>query len=388
MTSASVRAQKATSAPSSAKQFTRPGRSPWCRPSPAPADPAAADPSRSSSRTRLRPRSLWCGLMATHEIRIDRSLPLAAEPHTGHNRWHPDIPPALRCEPGDEVVLETRDTFDGAFDRRLRLAKDGRGGRLRPGPSAHRAGARGRGGAGRPPGGRDPRGDPRAVRVHRPGPGVRVPPARLPRRRTWSGGSWPTGGRRPTTFPASASPARRSWASSASPRPGTCWTAATAREAELAARRPRRPRPPARPGRGGARRPGHRRRGAADGPAPGARRQHRHQAADRRHPTAAPGVGRGRAVLGRRRPLRPGRRRVVRHGHRDGRPPCGCGSTSARARRPSGASGRCASSATTPAPPSSPAPAATSPPPGCASAATAATSSRTSPWPPATPSTP
>jgi formamidase len=55
--------------------------------------------------------------MATHEIRINRQLPLAAEPHTGHNRWHPDIPPALRCEPGDEVVLETRDTFDGCFDR-------------------------------------------------------------------------------------------------------------------------------------------------------------------------------------------------------------------------------------------------------------------------------
>jgi formamidase len=54
--------------------------------------------------------------MATHEIRIDRRLPLASEPHTGHNRWHPDIPPALRCRPGDEVVLDTRDTFDGAFD--------------------------------------------------------------------------------------------------------------------------------------------------------------------------------------------------------------------------------------------------------------------------------
>ena len=54
--------------------------------------------------------------MATHEIRIDRRLPLAAEPHTGHNRWHPAIPPALTCEPGDEVVLDTRDTFDGAFD--------------------------------------------------------------------------------------------------------------------------------------------------------------------------------------------------------------------------------------------------------------------------------
>jgi formamidase len=51
--------------------------------------------------------------MATHEIRIDGSAPLAAEPHTGHNRWHPDIAPAVRCEPGDEVVMDTRDAFDG-----------------------------------------------------------------------------------------------------------------------------------------------------------------------------------------------------------------------------------------------------------------------------------
>ena len=51
--------------------------------------------------------------MATHEVRIDRSRTLLEEPGTGHNRWHPDIPPVLRCEPGDEVVLETRDAFDG-----------------------------------------------------------------------------------------------------------------------------------------------------------------------------------------------------------------------------------------------------------------------------------
>jgi formamidase len=51
--------------------------------------------------------------VATHEIRIDRSKTLLEEPGTGHNRWHPDIPPVLRCEPGDEVVLETRDAFDG-----------------------------------------------------------------------------------------------------------------------------------------------------------------------------------------------------------------------------------------------------------------------------------
>jgi len=51
--------------------------------------------------------------MATHEIRIDRSKTLTEEPGTGHNRWHPDIPPVVRCGPGDEVVLETRDALDG-----------------------------------------------------------------------------------------------------------------------------------------------------------------------------------------------------------------------------------------------------------------------------------
>jgi formamidase len=51
--------------------------------------------------------------MAIHEIRVDWSKTLLEEPGTGHNRWHPDIPPVVRCEPGDEVVLETRDAFDG-----------------------------------------------------------------------------------------------------------------------------------------------------------------------------------------------------------------------------------------------------------------------------------
>src|SRR5438067_48390 len=51
--------------------------------------------------------------MAIHEIRIDRSKTLTEEPGTGHNRWHPDIPPVVRCEPGDEVGLETRDALDG-----------------------------------------------------------------------------------------------------------------------------------------------------------------------------------------------------------------------------------------------------------------------------------
>ena len=50
-----------------------------------------------------------------HEIRIDRTKTLGADPGTGHNRWHPDIPPLIYCDPGDEVVLETRDAFDGQF---------------------------------------------------------------------------------------------------------------------------------------------------------------------------------------------------------------------------------------------------------------------------------
>ena len=51
--------------------------------------------------------------MATHEVRVDYSKTLAEEPETGHNRWHPDIPPAVTCDSGEEVVLETRDAFDG-----------------------------------------------------------------------------------------------------------------------------------------------------------------------------------------------------------------------------------------------------------------------------------
>ena len=51
--------------------------------------------------------------MATHEVRVDYTRTLLEEPETGHNRWHPDIPPVVTCDPGDEVVLATRDAFDG-----------------------------------------------------------------------------------------------------------------------------------------------------------------------------------------------------------------------------------------------------------------------------------
>ena len=54
-------------------------------------------------------------------IAIDPTKSLVDEPATGHNRWHPDIPPLIRCEPGDEVILETRDAFDGQLGREAGL---------------------------------------------------------------------------------------------------------------------------------------------------------------------------------------------------------------------------------------------------------------------------
>ena len=46
-------------------------------------------------------------------IGIDRAKPLREEPHKGHNRWHPDIPPVIEIDPDEEVTLETRDSSDG-----------------------------------------------------------------------------------------------------------------------------------------------------------------------------------------------------------------------------------------------------------------------------------
>jgi formamidase len=48
-----------------------------------------------------------------HVIEIDPSKQLREQPETGHNRWHEDIEPVLEVEPGDTVVYETRDAFDG-----------------------------------------------------------------------------------------------------------------------------------------------------------------------------------------------------------------------------------------------------------------------------------
>ncbi len=46
-------------------------------------------------------------------IRIDRTKRLRDDAGTGHNRWHPDIPPLIEVAPGQVVRLETRDASDG-----------------------------------------------------------------------------------------------------------------------------------------------------------------------------------------------------------------------------------------------------------------------------------
>jgi formamidase len=51
--------------------------------------------------------------MSVKTVSIDRTKHLAEEPRTGHNRWHPDIPPLVEADEGEEVVLETRDSCDG-----------------------------------------------------------------------------------------------------------------------------------------------------------------------------------------------------------------------------------------------------------------------------------
>src|SRR6185503_11364121 len=60
----------------------------------------------------MQPKGYPLTIAGMKSIEIDRSKRLRDEPHTGHNRWHPDIPPALEVEPGEDVALETRDAND------------------------------------------------------------------------------------------------------------------------------------------------------------------------------------------------------------------------------------------------------------------------------------
>jgi formamidase len=57
-----------------------------------------------------------------HVIEIDVSKPLVLEQRNGHNRWHEAIEPAAEVDPGDTVVFETRDAFDGQLTPRSTAA--------------------------------------------------------------------------------------------------------------------------------------------------------------------------------------------------------------------------------------------------------------------------
>jgi acetamidase/formamidase family protein len=58
----------------------------------------------------------------TRTISIDRRKPLAEEPRTGHNRWHPDVEPLVEVGEGEDVTLETRDACDGHLTPRSTVA--------------------------------------------------------------------------------------------------------------------------------------------------------------------------------------------------------------------------------------------------------------------------
>ena len=49
----------------------------------------------------------------TQFVRIDRTKRLKDQPETGHNRWHPDIPPIIEVGENENIVIDTRDASDG-----------------------------------------------------------------------------------------------------------------------------------------------------------------------------------------------------------------------------------------------------------------------------------
>ena len=55
-------------------------------------------------------------------VTIDRAKRLKEQPNFGHNRWHPDVPPIVEVDPGEEVVLETRDASDSQIQPAMTAA--------------------------------------------------------------------------------------------------------------------------------------------------------------------------------------------------------------------------------------------------------------------------
>ncbi len=51
--------------------------------------------------------------MTEHALAPPIRRPLGERPGTGHNRWHPDVEPALEVDPEDTVVVDCADGMDG-----------------------------------------------------------------------------------------------------------------------------------------------------------------------------------------------------------------------------------------------------------------------------------
>ncbi len=56
--------------------------------------------------------------MSEAHIHIDHSLPLAEQAEKGHNRWHPDIKPAIKIAAGSQIEIATLDGLDGQITPR------------------------------------------------------------------------------------------------------------------------------------------------------------------------------------------------------------------------------------------------------------------------------
>ena len=233
----------------------------------------------------------------------------------GHNRYHPDIAPVARSRRGRGSRLETRDALDGQIRPGTTvadLANLDAGARA----SADRAGLRQGRRAGRHARDRIRRHRSAADRIqrHHARPGLSA--RRDDRRRFWCSGRSATAGPPRQQLPGVRIPG--------APFMGISGVAPVGAEAQGMDRaRAARARaggfvlPPdpdgAVPGGAcGLARPAH----AA---AARERRQFRRQAAHQGRQAVPAGLRRGRAVLDRRRPFRPGRRRGLRHRGRDGR---------------------------------------------------------------------
>jgi formamidase len=46
-------------------------------------------------------------------VALDPELTLREQPQMGHNRWHPDLAPVASVAPGEELLLDLRDSMDG-----------------------------------------------------------------------------------------------------------------------------------------------------------------------------------------------------------------------------------------------------------------------------------